>query len=349
MGGEQSKCLNSEYFNIFFQFKPDLSICGIFCHIFNYVGLLLFSFTMGKSVFDLIVREIIHKDEPWKKMSWRKVFHFLIPISQLLNFVAILIGGMYCASPGGQLYPVTILTTLSSYIIIVCVLINALYWCFLSLHSKNTTGQVINTKRTAMIQNILIGLIVVFFVVIPVGFEIPIAYFEKKNDSDRSWKIHRVEYLYSSFLNIFIIFSIGVSWVVVIRMLQGKTSINTLRVQRNRRSWQMGFYVFFFLIRTVCMLITGMSQVLNTSDGDDDSKWEDIRRILLFASDVGDAILILIMLHYLAKQKGTVPTKSHTYPSGYTKEEAAKWLQDTQDSLDDVINVGGGPVFLSVV
>jgi hypothetical protein len=43
-----------------------------------------FLITSVKSIYDLIVTEIIHRDIPLLKFSWKKLFHALLPLSQII-------------------------------------------------------------------------------------------------------------------------------------------------------------------------------------------------------------------------------------------------------------------------
>jgi hypothetical protein len=66
-----------------------------YCHIFGFIGWffyfffvsLLFTISTVKSIYDLIVSEIIHRDIPlcnWN--NWKKIFHCILPFIQLMQF-----------------------------------------------------------------------------------------------------------------------------------------------------------------------------------------------------------------------------------------------------------------------
>lgn len=81
-------------FNFSNNFSKDILYCYVFGFIVLYViltyVLYYFSFcfviTSLKSMYDLIFSEIIHRDVPIFKLTWKKVFHILLPVSQITQF-----------------------------------------------------------------------------------------------------------------------------------------------------------------------------------------------------------------------------------------------------------------------
>jgi hypothetical protein len=69
-----------------------------YCYVLTYIAMyaqliyfiyyfrVVFLITSIKSIYDFIVSEIIHRDVPWLKLQWKKLFHFFLPVAQILQF-----------------------------------------------------------------------------------------------------------------------------------------------------------------------------------------------------------------------------------------------------------------------
>jgi hypothetical protein len=85
---------HNEYWGLFnfscidsYSYCRFIGLVGLFsCFycLFFFSGMFVISFV--KSVYDLIISEIKHRDVPLYKWTWKKMFHCLLPIIQLFQF-----------------------------------------------------------------------------------------------------------------------------------------------------------------------------------------------------------------------------------------------------------------------
>lgn len=267
--------------------------CNDVCVVFNWIGFVLFLSTTIKSVVDLIICEIIYKDTPFFKMTWRKLFHFLLPISEAAICFSCIYLNMYCKSIKMQTAIHTLVTAGSGYVLVFCFLCNALHWAYLTSQSENRK-----------FPFFYIGLIIMLFIVFPVILEtLIIVFYYKDKDKDKDFEvvqwIHFAELIYIVLLNICVIGCMFFCWHLLNSRLKDFAEIQTISKLRKRVTKQMILYCLFFSIRTLFLLIPGILGQI-----DDDKKFHFINSSLFFASGaIGDIPLVFVMLHFLQYKK----------------------------------------------
>lgn len=254
------------------------------CDMYNFIGFFCFFITSAKSIYDLVVSEFVYKDTAWNKWNYRKIFHFLLPFSQIPFLVSIIVFSMYCKDILEQLLPNTIITSLAGYVLVLCFLINALHWAFLTSHSKNLK-----------LGGCITGAIIIIFVIIPLCFEFLFGFY----DDDVRRKIHLVELIYASLLNVIVTIVVFFSWLILHNRLKEFSGLHTINKLKTRLKCQMLAYISFFIFRALLMLAGGLvGYLVEENKLVFDKRW---RHILFFFSAIfGDIPLALVMLHFLA-------------------------------------------------
>lgn len=292
------------------------------CTVFNWIGFILFLCTTGKSIYDLIVSEIIHKDTPLTKISFRKLFHFLLPLSQGFFCVSCIRYSMYCVDIEDQEIVNTCLTSIGGYILVICFLCNALHWAFLTSQSNNL-------KR----MGCLVGVILVVFVIIPFTFEVAIIYY-KNNENEMKeelYMVHLVELAFASTLNIIVTVVVFFSWFLLNRRLKEFSGLHTINKLKTRLTIQMSLYIVFFFIRATCMLVSGVMGYV--SAGQKNMNNLRVRLTLFFASAVfGDIPLAIVMLVFLQHRQPS----SQQASSGGGQPNAQSHYQYTAAKINTV-------------
>jgi hypothetical protein len=110
---------------------------GWFFFVIIYVFSIFYAISTTKSIYDLIVGEIIHRDVPlcyW--INWKKIFHTLLPFIQIMQFlnivlfcfficlfrwVSITFMNGYCVPMNEQTIPHHVITATASYLIVIFV------------------------------------------------------------------------------------------------------------------------------------------------------------------------------------------------------------------------------------
>lgn len=282
------------YINYFIQFYSE----GITCHVFNYIACVLFLITSIKSIYDLIVTEFIYGEERWTKMTLRKLFHLLLPISEITYCVCLVVYGYFCVEIKEQLLNDTIWTSIGGYVLVLCFLINAVHWFLLA------------SQPSALRNGIIFSIIAVFFVIIPFIMLVFIAIFFY-TDPNMKDIIHYIELVYAAVLNFIVAFITSITWFVLDRRLKGLGEIYMIKVLRKQLKIQMSLNMMFFFIRAVCLLILGpFGGFLDHKEKFNKSDTLRNQIIYFISAILGDIPLAFTMLHFLALKKKPTDTSA---------------------------------------
>lgn len=334
----------SDCSNIPFNQCVDFCLFGIkknysYCFVFGYIAALVFGITSVKSIYDLIVSEIIHRDVPLTRLTWKKTFHLLLPVAQICHFVCTLVFNGFCVPMNNQLFPHNFLTAVSGYIIILCSFLNGLQWSFLA-YKKFCT-------RHSIKIYMLVALVFIILPFIPVTL-VSVFIVINNYDPDRIKKvpyfnIHMSEAIYNSLLNLIVIFTLIFSYISLRRQMKEILSPSTLKRVKTKLSRQMTLYISFFLFRTVClftssvwyMALTEKIEYLPDKEMGGPPYFFCPRPIPERNGDVGmlvgpgvffflqavggDAVLALIMLYYLQYRGAKKPVEGGEGSEEYRK------------------------------
>lgn len=233
-------------------------------------------------------------------MSYRKLFHLLLPLSQIAFFVSSIVFNMYCIEIKDQRMANTLITSLGGYILVLCFLINALHWAFLTSQSDNIK-----------MRGCIVGVIMIVFVITPLAFEASFVYYNIRLPDVNTNPIHLVELIYASILNVIVMIVVFFSWFVLHRRLKEFSGLHTINKLKTRLIRQMSLYVILFFIRAACMFFGGIFGFENIKAGG-----EGLRLTLFFVSGVfGDFPLALVMLHFLSHKTSSSASSSPSNPS----------------------------------
>lgn len=253
----------------------------------------LFCVTSFKSIYDLIVSEIIHKKVPLCKLTFRKLFHVLLPISQIIYCVCTLYYDSYCVGIENQARLHTILTGGSSYLLVICFVLNALHWAFLTYEMVVS----IVTISVAIFST-------TFYILVPTILLMCIAFI---SDSKFVRSMHVAETIYHSFTDLVTIFVSVFGWCILKRRVTKMDAPYPMQKLITRLRYQMIFCVFFFFCRGFFLLLLSIINIYNDAEDihicekvDDVTTVCQMTRIIYFLSTVlGDIPLAILLLYFL--------------------------------------------------
>lgn len=170
---------------------------------------ILYFATSVKAVRDLVFCEIIYRDSPLLKIKLRKLFHILLPISQITICICTFVYSTFCNSIHEQTVLHTLLTASSGYMWLLCYLFNALHWGFLTAAPEDQ-------KYRKWIN----GFLVFFFIVMPIVLLLIISISIGTGPKRFTFIIHTIEMIYRGVLDIVVMVVVFVSWYVLYSKLK---------------------------------------------------------------------------------------------------------------------------------
>lgn len=261
----------------------------------------------------------MYRDVLFCEWTWRKSFHCILPIVQLIQCLSIAFFNGYCIPMNNQYPAHFVLTAVANYLIMFCCLLNGLQWAFLAREEIR--------KKSKLIYIIAVTI----YIIIPMCFVISKAVLDMFSGFKR-WgeSIHMVEAIYNSFLNAGVIPTLIISWRILRNQMRELLGADILpRIEKNLTR-QMVLYVIFFALHAVFLFIATLLYII--LEGEENDSYLVAPGVFFFLHTcAGDCPLALVMLIYFQHRKAVPSSPAGTVP--YLVGEYAQVGMDEDTSV----------------